>query len=109
VLRADDGREVADIPIGPHPDAALYDAARGQVYIPSAGSLTKNGEITVLSVGKDGVVSVAKRIATQRGARTVAEDPATGRLYLPTATYKVGLDGKPQPAPGTFRILVVAP
>ncbi len=109
VLRADDGREVADIPIGPHPDAALYDAARDLVFIPSAGGLTKNGEITVLRVGAGGEVTVAQRIATQRGARTIAEDPATGRLYLPTATYKVGLDGKPQAVPGTFRILVVAP
>ena len=109
VLRADDGRELADIAIGPHPDNVLYDANRGLVFIPSAGGLTKNGEITVLRVSDGGVVTLAQRIATQRGARTAAEDPSTGRLYLPTATYKVSLDGKPQAVPGTFRILVVAP
>ena len=109
VIRADDGREVADVVIGPHPDAALFDEHRNLVFIPSAGSLTKNGQITVLRVGVAGAITVAQTIATQRGARTVAEDPATGRLYLPTGTYKVSLDGKPKVIPGTFRILVVAP
>ncbi len=109
VLGAEDGREVADIEIGPHPDAVLYDQQRGVAFIPSAGSILKNGEITVLTVAGPSSVSVADRIATQRGARTIAEDPTTGRLYLPTANYTIGLNGKPHPVDGTFRVLVVAP
>jgi DNA-binding beta-propeller fold protein YncE len=108
VLRADDGHEVADIGIGPHPDAVLYDQDRGVAFIPSAGSILKNGEITVLRVAGPASVSVADRIATERGARTIAEDPKTGRLYLPTANYTIGLNG-PHPVDGTFRVLVVAP
>ena len=107
--RTDDGHEVADIEIGPHPDAVLYDRQRGVAFIPSAGSIVKNGEITVLRIEGPSSVSVVDRIATQRGARTIAEDPKTGRLYLPTATYSIGLNGKPHPVDGTFRILVVAP
>ena len=109
VIDAGDGHEVTDIPIGPHPDSALVDAARGRVYIATAGSAAANGEITVLGIGGPTGVAVVERIATVRGARTIAEDPATGRLYLPTGTYVMGDEGKPKTVAGTFRVLVVAP
>jgi YVTN family beta-propeller protein len=109
VIDAGDGHEVTSIPIGPHADSALVDAARARVYIATAGSLTHNGEITVLGIGGPAAVSVVERIQTQRGARTIAEDPKTGRLYLPTATYEVGVQGKPKTVDGTFKVLVVAP
>jgi hypothetical protein len=38
---------------------------------------THNGEIAVLNIGGTTGVTVAGRIATQRGAQTVAEDPKT--------------------------------
>ncbi|HEX7759466.1 MAG TPA: hypothetical protein VF459_08190 [Caulobacteraceae bacterium] len=109
VVSADDGHEVADLAIGPHPDAVLYDQARGLAFIPSAGSLTANGAITVIKVASSTSVTLAGKIDTTRGARTIAEDPATGRLYLPTADYGLGADGKPHAKDGTFRVLVVAP
>jgi YVTN family beta-propeller protein len=109
VIGATDGHAVMDIPIGPHPDSALVDTNRGRVFIATAGSATKNGEITVLGIGGSPTVTVVERIPTQRGARTIAEDPKTGRLYLPTATYVVGGDGKPHTVDGTFQVLVVAP
>jgi DNA-binding beta-propeller fold protein YncE len=108
VIDAATGAQVADIPVGPHPDAVIYDQARGVAYIPSAGSLEKNGEITVLKVAGAKAVTLARRIPTQRGARTGAEDPTTGLLYLPTATYVLKA-GPPTTAPGTFRILIVDP
>lgn len=109
VIRAADGAEVTDIAIGPHADSAIVDAARGRLYIATAGSAADNGEITVLSIGGPTGVAVAGRIATQRGARTIAEDPTNGRLYLPTATYVTDASGKPRTVDGTFRVLVVAP
>ncbi len=46
-------------------------------------------------------------IATQIGARTIAADPATHRLYLPTADFKPATDAeKRQGIPDTFRVLV---
>jgi hypothetical protein len=79
------------------------------VFIATAGSIFKNGEIVVLKVDANGQFVVDERVATQRGARTMAEDPQTGRLYLPTATYALGLDGQPHAQPGTFKVLVVQP
>jgi DNA-binding beta-propeller fold protein YncE len=109
VIGADDGDEVMDIPIGPHPDSALVDTDRGRVFIATAGSAAKNGEVAVLDISRSPAIAVVERISTQRGARTIAEDPRTGRLYLPTATYVVGDDGKPHTVDGTFQVLVVAP
>jgi YVTN family beta-propeller protein len=109
VIDAADGHEVNEVPIGPHPDSALVDAARNRLYIATAGSAAANGEITVLGIGGPAGVAVVERIATQRGARTMAEDPKTGRLYLPTATYEIDAQGKPKTVAGTFRVLVVAP
>jgi hypothetical protein len=63
----------------------------------------------VLGIGGPTGVAVVERIATQRGARTIAEDPETGRLYLPTATYEIDAQGNPKTVDGTFKVLVVAP
>ena len=109
VLRSTDGRPIADLAIGPHPDQMVYDAGRRVAYIPTAGSAELNGEIAVVSITGPTSVSVTAHIPTSRGTRTIAEDPATGRLYLPTADYAVTTAGRPQPAPGTFRVLVVQP
>ncbi len=109
VIDADDGRAEMDIPIGPHADSAVVDGQRGRMFIATAGSLVHNGEITVLGLGSASGLAVVDRIPTQRGARTLAEDPLTGRLYLPTGTYVIGLDGTPRVAPGSFKVLVVAP
>lgn len=109
VLRSMDGQVVADLAIGPHPDQMVYDTARQVAYIPTAGSSQLNGEIVVVSITWPTTVSVIGHIPTTRGARTIAEDSATGRLYLPTADYTVGAGGRPQTIPGSFRVLVVEP
>jgi YVTN family beta-propeller protein len=109
VIDAGDGLEAMDVSIGPHPDSALVDELRGRLFIATAGSLIHDGEITVLDINGPTEISVVERIATQRGARTITEDPVSGRLYLPTATYAVGLNGKPHTVDGTFKVLVVAP
>jgi DNA-binding beta-propeller fold protein YncE len=109
VSGAADGRSLGAFDINPHPDAAIYDPERKRLFIASAGSVFKNGEILVLKVSPAGQFTVDERIGTARGARTMAQDPRTGRLYLPTATYALGLNGQPHPQPGTFRVLVVQP
>jgi hypothetical protein len=108
VVDAADGHKINEFPIGPHPDAVAYDRTRSVAFIATAGWYDKNGEITVLSVTEKGV-SLAGTIPTERGARTFAEDPSTGLLYLPTADYVRGPKGKPKPVAGTFRVLVVDP
>ncbi len=73
--------KVQTLPIGQGPDTALYDAGRKLAFVP-----TRSGELDIFADDAAGVTHVGK-VATQRGARTGALDPKTGRLYLPAADY----------------------
>ena len=82
VTDAVNGKQVALVPIGEHPDAAGYDQKRGLVY-------SSNGEGTLSVVRQDSGdrYSVVQTVMTQRGARTMAIDAATGKVYLVTADF----------------------
>ncbi|MEA3079270.1 MAG: hypothetical protein QOF05_678 [Sphingomonadales bacterium] len=98
------GKLVASVPIGPRPDGAAYDARRNIVLIPSGA------EGTLYAISMTGTPKVVAKVATAKSARTIALDPSTGRAYLPAADLlpAVGSE-RPQPKPGTFRVIVVAP
>jgi len=102
VTEADTGAEVATLPIGQHPDGALYDAKAGLGYIPAG-----DGTLTVIAF--DGKPHVVDRVTTKAGARTAALDPATGRVFLPTAdlTPPAKESDRPGIVPDSFAILVV--
>jgi YVTN family beta-propeller protein len=82
VTDAVNGKQVALVPIGEHPDAAGYDPKRSLVY-------STNGEGTLSVVRQDSGdrYSVVQTVPTQRGARTMAIDAATGKVYLVTADF----------------------
>jgi DNA-binding beta-propeller fold protein YncE len=98
------GKLVASVAIGLRPDGAAYDARRNIVLIPSGAE----GMLYALSMS--GTPKVVAKVATAKSARTLALDPSTGRAYLPAADLlpAVGSE-RPQPRPGTFRVIVVAP
>jgi DNA-binding beta-propeller fold protein YncE len=104
IVSRPDGAFVASLPIGPHPDGAVYDPRRGLALIPSGG----DGTLSVIALAP--TPHVVQRIATAKSARTIALDPVTGRVYLPAADFppQVGA-GRPKMLPGTFRVLVVDP
>ena len=98
------GKLLGDIAIGPRPDAVIYDAQRERAYIPTGG----DGMLTVIDTS-GAEPRKLDAIATQRGARTGAVDPATGNVYLPAARYPNDGSAKPKPLPGSFEIVVVTP
>jgi YVTN family beta-propeller protein len=109
VTDALNGKQVALVPIGEHPDAAGYDRKRGIVY-------SSNGEGTLSVVHQDAAdrYSVVQTLPTQRGARTMALDEATGKVYLATADFgpppaATAEQPRPRPAliPDSFVVLVV--
>jgi DNA-binding beta-propeller fold protein YncE len=102
VIDASTGKDLATLAIGPRPDTAFYDAARRLVYIPTAA----DARLVLISPSEAKVVGA---VPTHTGARTQALDPKTGTLYLPAADYSppVQPNGRPQPIPGTFRVLKV--
>ncbi len=109
VVDAKTGRVVTTLPIGSGVDGAAYDPATGLVF-------ASNGEGTLTIVHEDSPDSfrVVENVPTQAGARTLALDPKTHRVFLSTAqlgprpapTAEVP---RPRPSivPGSFVVLVV--
>jgi YVTN family beta-propeller protein len=106
LIDAGSGADLGSIAIGEHPDAVVYDAARGRAYIPCGDS----AELIVIDDASTRHPRRAGSIATHEGAKTGALDPRTGRLYLPGADLVPTADAeRPVAAPGTFVILAVDP
>jgi DNA-binding beta-propeller fold protein YncE len=109
VSDADGHRVLRTLPIGAGVDGAAFDQARGLAF-------SSNGEGTmtvVREVSRDSFV-VAQTVPTQRGARTIALDARTHRLFLPTAEFgpapaATADNPRPRPSlvPGSFTVLVV--
>jgi DNA-binding beta-propeller fold protein YncE len=105
VMNADDGKIVADFPIGAFVDATAF---RGGLAFASCG----DGTLTVVREVSPDKFELAQVLKTQVGARTMALDPTGELIYLPTSdlTFPAGFNParpRPVPVPGTFRILVV--
>jgi DNA-binding beta-propeller fold protein YncE len=98
--------KVETVAIGQGPDTALYDANRKVAFVPAG----KSGELDLFDDTPQGVKPAGK-IATQRGARTGALDPRSGRIYLPAAEYTAPADAgaRPQIVPGSVVLVVVSP
>jgi DNA-binding beta-propeller fold protein YncE len=104
VMNADDGKIVADFPIGAFVDATAF---RGGLAFASCG----DGTLTVVREVSPDKFELAQVLKTQIGARTMAVDPSGELIYLPTSdlTFPAGSSPehpRPVPVPGTFRILV---
>jgi DNA-binding beta-propeller fold protein YncE len=109
IFDADQGKVIATPPIGNGVDGNGFDAGRSLAF-----SSNGDGTLTVVRESSPGHFEVAETVKTQRGARTMAVDPKTHRIYLPTAEF-----GPPPPAtpdvprprptmiPGSFVVLVV--
>lgn len=101
---AGSGRLGADIAIGSHPDAVLYDRQRDRAYIPAGG----DGTMTVVDTAGRSTPHAIATIATQKSARNGAVDPVTGKIYLPAARYVAAVGSeRPKALPGSFEILVI--
>lgn len=103
VMSTDDGKVIADLPIGAGVDATRFD---GQQAFASCrdGKLSVAGEV-------NGKFEIVQTVTTAPGARTMDLDASSHKLYLPTAEFeeqKPGATGRPAAKPGTFMILVVA-
>jgi DNA-binding beta-propeller fold protein YncE len=109
VLDSESGRRVADVAIGRGVDGAAFDARHDLVFAP-AGADSSLSVIHEDSPDKFTAVIAA----TERGARTIALDEATGTIYLPTSDFgppPAPTPDRPNPRPsimpGSFRVLVL--
>ena len=103
VIDTADGKVLAELPIGGGVDACVFDPDTGEAFASCGDSTT-----TVIKETSPGKFEVTQTIATKQGARTMALDPATHTLYLPTADFEAAAPGQRRPPmkPDTFSILV---
>jgi YVTN family beta-propeller protein len=109
VTDARTGKQIGRVTIGEGPDAAAYDAKRGLVF-----SSNGEGTLTVIHQDTPDAYRVIDTLATQRGARTMALDTVSGKVYLVTANFgpappATAEQPRPRPSliPDSFTILVV--
>ena len=104
VTDADSGKIVATLPIGVHPDGAVYDAANKLAF-----SSNMDATLTVIrQVGKD-EYSVLEMVPTEPGARTMAMDMKTHTIYISSGRFGPKPEGSrfPSVVPESFKVLVL--
>ncbi|MGA8594279.1 MAG: YncE family protein [Bryobacteraceae bacterium] len=111
VVDADSGKVVATPPIGEGPDAAVFDAGTKLAF----SSNGRDGTLTVVSESGKDSYSVAETVNTARGARTMALDTTTHKIYLATASFgptsaASATNPRPRPTilPGSFKLIVLS-
>jgi DNA-binding beta-propeller fold protein YncE len=101
VVNAENGKVVAKTPIGERVDATTFDPETKTIFC-SCG----DGTVTAIHDDGDDKYSVTETIKTKKGARTMALDRQTHKLYLPSADFKDNPGGRPIVAPKSFAVLV---
>jgi len=102
------GKVVATVPIGEGVDANAFDPTT-QYAFSSCG----DGTVTVAHEDAPETLTVVQTLKTERGARTMALDPRTHKIYLASAKFEAQPEQsagasrqRPKMVPGSFRILV---
>ncbi len=103
MLDTDSGKVVGQAPIGSGVDGCAFDE-KLQIAFASCGE----GVVTVVQEKSPNEMVVVQTLPTQRGARTIALDPKTHRIFLPTADFgpPSSPNGRPSVVPNTMRLLV---
>jgi DNA-binding beta-propeller fold protein YncE len=108
MMDSDSGKVVATVPIGDRVDANAFDPGTQFAF-------SSNGDGTVTIAHEDAAdkLTVVQTLTTERGARTMALDPTTHKVYLASAKYEPQPPAepgaprqRPKIIPGSFKILV---
>jgi hypothetical protein len=82
ILNSQDGKVVASVPIGSGVDGAAFDADKGLAF-----SSNGDGTLTIVHEDSPDKFSVVDTVSTQKGARTLALDAASHRIFTVTAEF----------------------
>jgi YVTN family beta-propeller protein len=96
MLDTDTGKVVAQTPIGTRVDGCGFDDAK-QLAFASCGE----GVLTIAKEEALDKLTTVQTLKTELGARTMAIDPGTHRVY--TCTAQIAPDTRPSPSPGERR------
>ena len=105
MLDTDSRKVVANVPIGTGVDGCAFDHVT-QLVFASCG----DGTTTIAHEETPEKLTIVQTLTTERGARTIALDSKTHRIYLPTADFQSPLPGAspalPQIVANTLKLLV---
>jgi DNA-binding beta-propeller fold protein YncE len=108
MMDAASGKVVASVPIGKGVDANVFDPGSMLAF-----SSNGEGNVTIAHEEAPDKLVIIQTLQTERGARTMALDSKTRRIYLATAKFEPTpeqLPGaprqRPKMIPGTLKILV---
>jgi YVTN family beta-propeller protein len=111
MLDATTGKVITTVPIGSGVDGCAFDNVT-QLAFASCG----DGTTTIAKEEAPDKLTVVQTLKTERGARTIALDPQTHRIYLPAAKFEPAappLPGaspaRPKIIPNTMKVLVYGP
>ncbi len=111
MLDANDGKYLADLPIGRGCDGATFNPKTMECF-----SSQGDGTLTVIKENKPTGFAVEQNVKTMPGAKTLSLDSKTGKILLITAEYGPApttpppggrFGGRGPMVPGSFSILVV--
>jgi len=109
VVDPDAGKVIKTLPIGEHVDATVFDAANRLIFAP-----TGDGFLTIIRQDSADAYTLVDNVKTMRGAKTMAFDPKTGKIFSATvenvpanATAPPKPIGKVAYEPGPFVVITV--
>lgn len=104
IVDADSGAIVTTVPIGEESDGAAFDPGTGDAF-----SSNGEGTLTVVHEQNPAQFTVTQTVPTRPGARTLALDLKTHRVFLATARFdpSAGTPGRPAALADSFAVLVV--
>ena len=106
MLDGSTGKVVASAKICDGTDATFFDAATSMSM-----SACSDGHISIIKVGPGDTMTVTQTLETKRGARTMALDPVTHKIYTAAQEFQPAPagGGRAQGVPDSLRVLVYAP
>ena len=111
VMNADTGKVIQHFPVSGGADAVVYDSTTGLIFVS-----TREGWVHIFHEDTPDQYGEAGKIKTEFGAKTMAYDPSTKRVFVDTADFeKAPAPTKENPhprrsaIPGTFHLLVYEP
>jgi YVTN family beta-propeller protein len=104
IVDSDSGKVVQTLPIGDDCDAVALDPETGNVF-------ASNGEgmLTIIHRDASQKYAIEQNLPSMPGSKTMALDPSTHKIYIPSAKFTGSPTGHPRPSvvPGSIEVLVV--
>jgi len=106
MMDSTNGKVVAEAPIGAGVDATVFDPGTGYAF-----SSCGTGTVTIAHEDSPDKLTVVQTLQTTTGARTMAVDPSTHRIYLAAAKYQpppagAAANARPTMIPGSMHLKI---